>query len=73
MASELGMYSKAAFRRTAVFAFTQVDIFNALERMAACAQDYDGDVPGGNDGPSDLNFALTAAGALPVGDPRVQM
>jgi Alpha/beta hydrolase domain len=34
---------------------------------------YDGYVPGGTTGPSNIDFGLTAAGALPAGDPRHQM
>jgi hypothetical protein len=34
---------------------------------------YDGYVPGGTVGPSDINFGLTAAGSLPSGDPRNRM
>jgi hypothetical protein len=64
---------EAGFSQDGSFTFTQADIFNALERMADGSPVYHGYVPGGTNGPSDLNFGLTAAGALPPGDPRVQM
>ena len=34
---------------------------------------YDGYVPGGTTGPSDINFGLTPAGSLSPGDPRNRM
>jgi hypothetical protein len=64
---------EAGFSQDGSFTFTQADIFNALERLAGGSPVYHGYVPGGTNGPSDLNFGLTAAGALPPGDPRVQM
>lgn len=64
---------EAGFSQDGSFTFTQADVFNVLERMTDCSPVYDGYVPGGTIGPSDLNFGLTAAGALPAGDPRVQM
>jgi hypothetical protein len=64
---------EAGFSQDGSFTFTQADIFNALERMPDGGPVYDGYVPGGTTGPSDLDFGLTPAGALPAGDPRVQM
>jgi Alpha/beta hydrolase domain len=64
---------EAGFSQDGSFTFTQADIFNVLERMPDGGPVYDGYVPGGTTGPSDLNFGLTAAGALPPGDPRAQM
>jgi hypothetical protein len=64
---------EAGFSQDGSFTFTQADIFNALERMADGSPVYDGYVPGGTVGPSDLNFGLSGAGTLPAGDPRVQM
>ncbi len=64
---------EAGFSQDGSFAFTQADIFHRLERMPSGAPVYDGYVPGGTTGPSNINFGLTPAGALPAGDPRHQM
>jgi hypothetical protein len=64
---------EAGFSQDGAFTFTQADIFHALERLPGDRSIYDGYVPGGTNGPSNLDFGLTAAGALPAGDPRVQM
>jgi hypothetical protein len=64
---------EAGFSQDGSFTFTQADIFHELERMPGGGPIYDGYVPGGTNGPSDLNFGLTPAGALPAGDPRYQM
>jgi hypothetical protein len=64
---------EAGFSQDGSFTFTQADVFNALERMPGGGPVYDGYVPGGTTGPSNIDFGLTPAGALPPGDPRHQM
>lgn len=64
---------EAGFSQDGGFTFTQADVFNALERMPGGGPVYDGYVPGGTTGPSNIDFGLTPAGALPAGDPRHQM
>lgn len=64
---------EAGFSQDGGFAFTQADVFNATDRLPDGSPVYDGYVPGGTVGPSDINFGLTAAGALPPGDPRNRM
>lgn len=64
---------EAGFSQDGAFAFTQADVFNAIDRLPTGGPVYDGYVPGGTVGPSDINFGLTAAGALPPGDPRNRM
>ncbi|MDQ2762907.1 MAG: alpha/beta hydrolase domain-containing protein, partial [Pseudomonadota bacterium] len=64
---------EAGFSQDGSFAFTQADIFHNLERMPGGGPIYDGYVPGGTTGPSNINFGLTPAGALPAGDSRHQM
>lgn len=64
---------ESGFSQDGGFTFTQAEVFNALERMPGGGPVSDGYVPGGTTGPSNLNFGLTAAGALPAGDPRHQM
>jgi hypothetical protein len=64
---------EAGFSQDGSFTFTQAETFHALERMPDGGPIYDGYVPGGTRGPSNLNFGLTPAGALPAGDPRIQM
>jgi Alpha/beta hydrolase domain len=64
---------EAGFSQDGSWTFTQADIFNALERMPDGSPIYDGYIPGGTGGPSNLNFGLTPAGALPAGDPRYEM
>ncbi len=64
---------EAGFSQDGSFTFTQADIFHNLEMMPNGGTIYDGYVPGGTTGPSDINFGLTPAGALPAGDPRHQM
>src|SRR5262249_60998997 len=44
-----------------------------LERMPGDMLIYDGYVPGGTTGPSNINFGLTTAGILPATDPRRAM
>jgi len=60
---------EAGFSQDGSFTFTQADVFNVPERMADGSPVCDGYVPGGTTGPSDLNFGLTAGGALAAGDP----
>jgi len=64
---------EAGFSQDGAFTFTQAETFHALERMPGGGPIYDGYVPGGTRGPSNVNFGLTPAGALPAGDPRIQM
>jgi hypothetical protein len=64
---------EAGFSQDGSFTFTQADVFHALERMPGGAAIYDGYFPGGTGGPSNIDFGLTRAGALPAGDPRHQM
>ena len=64
---------EAGFSQDGGFTFTQADVFNKLERLPDGGPAYDGYVPGGTTGPSNIDFGLTPAGALPAGDPRKQM
>jgi hypothetical protein len=64
---------EAGFSQDGGFAFTQADVFNAIDRLSNGGPVYDGYVPGGTVGPSDINFGLTAAGSLPLSDPRNRM
>jgi hypothetical protein len=64
---------EAGFSQDGGFTFTQADVFNALERLVGGGPVYDGYVPGGTTGPTNIDFGLTPAGALPAGDPRAQM
>jgi hypothetical protein len=64
---------EAGFSQDGSFTFTQADVFHALERMAGGGDIYDGYFPGGTGGPSNLDFGLTRAGALPAADPRHRM
>ncbi|HXM54397.1 MAG TPA: alpha/beta hydrolase domain-containing protein, partial [Candidatus Dormibacteraeota bacterium] len=64
---------EAGFSQDGGFTFTQADVFHALERMPGGGGIYDGYFPGGTGGPSNLDFGLTPAGALPSGDARHQM
>jgi hypothetical protein len=64
---------EAGFSQDGSFTFTQADIFDALERLPGNRSVYDGYVPMGTNGPSDIDFGLTPAGALPAGDKRIQM
>jgi hypothetical protein len=64
---------EAGFSQDGSFTFTQADVFHALERMPDGGPIYDGYVPGGTGGPSNIDFGLTPAGALPPSDPRHQM
>lgn len=64
---------EAGFSQDGSFTFTQADVFSALERMPDGGPVYDGYVPGGTTGPSNIDFGLTPAGALPPGDPRQTM
>ena len=64
---------EAGFSQDGEFTFTQADVFNAIERLPGGRPVYDGYVPGGAIGPSNIDFGLTPAGALPPGDPRNRM
>jgi Alpha/beta hydrolase domain len=64
---------EAGFSQEGSFTFTQADIFHRLERLPGNRPIYDGYVPGGTNGPSNISFGLTPAGALPATDPRHQM
>ncbi|HEX3762451.1 MAG TPA: alpha/beta hydrolase domain-containing protein [Kofleriaceae bacterium] len=64
---------ESGFSQDGGFTFTQADIFHAIERMPGGGPIYDGYVPMGTNGPSNINFGLTPAGALSATDPRHQM
>ena len=64
---------EAGFSQDGSFTFTQAQFFHANERMPGGGPVYDGYVPGGTNGPSNVNFGLTPAGALPAADPRRHM
>jgi Alpha/beta hydrolase domain len=64
---------EAGFSQDGGFTFTQADVFNAIDRLPNGGPVYDGYVPGGTVGPSDVNFGLTPAGTLPSNDPRNRM
>ena len=64
---------EAGFSQDGSFTFTQASFFHGIERMPGGGPIYDGYVPGGTNGPSNVNFGLTPAGALPAADPRRQM
>ena len=64
---------ESGFSQDGTFTFTQADVFHAVERMPGGAPVYDGYLPMGTGSPGNINFGLTAAGALPAGDPRVRM
>ena len=57
---------EAGFSQDGGFTFTQADVFNAIDRLPNGGPVYDGYVPGGTVGPSDINFGLTAAGIAPA-------
>ena len=60
-----GTCSSAAFSQDGGFTFTQADVFNAVDRLPGGGPVYDGYVPGGTLGPTDIDFGLTPAGSLP--------
>jgi hypothetical protein len=64
---------EAGFSQDGAFAFTQAEVFNALDRLPGGGPVYDGYVPGGALGPADINFGLTPAGSLSSTDPRNRM
>ena len=64
---------ESGFSQDGGFAFTQADIFHAIERMPGGGAIYDGYLPMGTNGPSNINFGLTPAGALAATDPRRKM
>jgi hypothetical protein len=64
---------ESGFSQDGGFTFTQADIFHRLERMPGGGRIYDGYIPMGTNGPSNINFGLTPAGALLASDPRRQM
>lgn len=64
---------EAGFSQDGGFTFTQADVFNVRDRLPGGGPVYDGYVPGGTTGPSDINFGLTPAGSLSPGDPRNRM
>jgi hypothetical protein len=64
---------ESGFSQDGGFTFTQADVFHAIERMPDGSAIYDGYVPMGTNGPSNINFGLTPAGALPATDPRRKM
>jgi hypothetical protein len=64
---------EAGFSQDGGFTFTQADVFNALERLPGGGPVYDGYLPGGTIGPTNIDFGLTPAGSLSPGDPRNRM
>jgi hypothetical protein len=64
---------ESGFSQDGGFAFTQADVFDAVDRLPGGGPVYDGYVPGGTLGPSDINFGLTPSGSLSPGDPRNRM
>ncbi len=64
---------EAGFSQDGGFTFTQAAFFHALARMPGGGRIYDGYLPAGTTGPSNINFGLTPAGALPLSDPRRRM
>lgn len=64
---------ESGFSQDGGFTFTQADVFHAIERMPGGGPIYDGYVPMGTNGPSNINFGLTPAGALAATDPRRKM
>lgn len=64
---------EAGFSQDGGFTFTQADIFHAIERLPNGKGIYDGYIPMGTNGPSNINFGLTPAGALSATDPRRHM
>ena len=64
---------ESGFSQDGGFTFTQADIFHAVERMPDGSAIYDGYIPMGTNGPSNINFGLTPAGALAATDPRRRM
>jgi alpha/beta hydrolase family protein len=64
---------EAGFSQDGSFTFTQAEVFHALERLPGGGPIYDGYVPGGTTGPSNINFGLTSAGGISRTDPRHQM
>lgn len=64
---------ESGFSQDGGFTFTQADIFHAVERMPDGSGIYDGYIPMGTNGPSNINFGLTPAGLLPAADPRRHM
>jgi Alpha/beta hydrolase domain len=65
--------ARAGFSQDGGFTFTQAQFFHAIERMPGGGPVYDGYVPGGTNGPSNVNFGLTSAGALSASDSRRHM
>ncbi|HEX7835838.1 MAG TPA: alpha/beta hydrolase domain-containing protein [Kofleriaceae bacterium] len=64
---------ESGFSQDGSFTFTQADIFHALARMPDGGPIYDGYIPMGTNGPSNINFGLTPAGAVSAADPRRRM
>jgi hypothetical protein len=64
---------ESGFSQDGGFTFTQADVFDAVDRLPGGGPVYDGYVPGGTLGPSDINFGLTPAGSLSPGDRRNRM
>ena len=64
---------EAGFSQDGSFTFTQAAVFHPLKRMPGGGPIYDGYLPAGTTGPSNINFGLTQAGALSLSDPRRRM
>lgn len=64
---------ESGFSQDGGFTFTQASFFHHLARLPGGRAVYDGYLPMGTNGPSNINFGLTPAGALPASDPRRAM
>ena len=64
---------ESGFSQDGAFTFTQADVFNAVDRLPGGGSVYDGYIPGGTLGPTDINFGLTPAGSLSADDRRNRM
>lgn len=64
---------ESGFSQDGGFTFTQANVFHRLARRPGGGAIYDGYVPMGTNGGAPLNFGLTPAGSLAIGDPRHKM
>lgn len=64
---------EAGFSQEAAWIITRAGFFHKLARLPDGSGIYDGYVPMGNNGPANINFGVTPAGALAANDPRRAM
>jgi len=64
---------ETGFSQDGGFAFTQANVFHHLMRMPGGRRIYDGYVPQGSQGTSDINLGLTPRGTVADSDPRYKM